>query len=682
MSVFDRLRLVRVILAIGVVLRALAWGIAIALTLVIGTAFADRHVALGVATRDALLVIAVSTAVIAAAALVWRDRAVSSLGRVALWIEEREPSLEYRLVTAVETGAENLVSRDQATRWPATARGRAVRALGAPVIVAIVAAAVLLSLPSGAVARIRSPHAGDALDRPARSGAARGSRLSPLVARIAPPAYSGEGATTVDEPTDIRALVGSVVTLRGRGTADGISAIAGAESLSAVPHGDQWAIVWHLSAKPVALELRDGASRRIVAIEPVVDHPPTVTLVAPAHDSVLRTPKGRIALTADLNDDFGIASASFEYIISSGEGETFTFKSGTFGAVKPTAAKATITATLSLDSLGLKPGDIVHLRAVARDANDASGPGIGTSETRALRIARADEYDSVAVDAAPPSEAEKGAISQRMLIMLAEALEQKRPKLQRGVVVSESRSIAADQKKLRRTVGDIVFTRLGAEPSGEERSEEESPQRAKTMVELLARADSATNRTADALDFEGGESPVVAVNKPLLEAYNAMWDASTELETGEPGKALPHMRRALAAIQKARNAERLYLRGHPPQVVIDINKARLQGKDKGSASKRRPLTAADSMSQERMDRFVRIVELASRDARAAADSMLVLRIDALTDSPSFAAALGDAANAIRRDKRGDATTALAHARRLLAGAPAARDSIGRWGIVP
>jgi hypothetical protein len=303
-----------------------------------------------------------------------------------------------------------------------------------------------------------------------------------------------------------------------------------------------------------------------------VDELPSVVLIAPAHDSVLRTPTGRIGLSADATDDLGLVSAAFEYIISSGEGETFKFASGTIGAVKPSGRHAAIASSISIDSLALKPGDIVHLRAVARDANNVSGPGIGVSETRSIRIARRDEYDSVAVDAAGPADEEKSVISQRMLIILAEALEKRRPSLRRDTVVSESRRIAADQKRLRRTVGDIVFTRLGGDPSGEEHSDEESPSRAKTMAEMLARADSATNRTNDPIDFEGGESPVVAVNKPLLEAYNAMWSAGTELEIGEPGRALPHMRRALAAIQKARQAERLYLRGAAPQVVIDVSK--------------------------------------------------------------------------------------------------------------
>jgi hypothetical protein len=142
------------------------------------------------------------------------------------------------------------------------------------------------------------------------------------------------------------------------------------------------------------------------------------------------------------------------------------------------------------------------------------------------------------------------------------------------------------------------------------------------------------------------------------------------------------MRRALAAIEKARQAERLYLRGKAPTVIVDVGKARLQGKDKGTSSIRRTLSIDDEAARKRADRFINIVEMSARDPRSAADSLLVLRIDALADAPAFAAALGDAANALRRGKADDATFALARARRALAAAPAAQDSIARWGIVP
>lgn len=680
MSPFARVRSVRNILVAGVVIRALGWGMAVALTVFIAGALVDVHVALSMTTRYLLMAITVASFVAVAGALLWRDRSVLAMHRVALWIEEHDPSLEYRLVTAIEARREAFVPSTGSERWTSTAAARVSRAVVTPIVAAAIAFIAPIFVPSGAVARIRSPRVGDALERgPIRPGE---SRLAPLVAQIEPPAYSGEKATSVDEPSDLRTLVGSIVTLRGRGDAAGIAAKVDTATLPAVARGERWSITIKVGAKPTAVRLTDGRAQRIVAIEPTVDNPPSVTLVAPAHDSIIRTPHGRVPLTADVNDDHGIATASFEYIVSSGEGETFTFKSGTLGAVKPSGKRTSIQSSLSLDSLELKPGDIVHVRAVARDANDASGPGIGTSETRSLRIARADEYDSVAVDAAPPPDADKNVISERMLILLAEALEKKRPSMKREPFVGESRSIAADQKRLRRNVGEIVFTRLGGDPSGEEHSDDDSPAKAKTMEELLARADSATNVSGAALDFEGGESPVVAVNKPLLEAYNAMWDASTELELGDPARALPHMRRALAAIQKARVAERLYLRGQPPAVVVDLNKVRLSGKEKGSASKRRPLTASDSAMQSRADRFVNIVELAAHAPAAAADSLLLLRIDVLPDNPALAAALGDAATAMRRGKANDATLALTRARRTLGGAPVARDSIARWGIVP
>jgi hypothetical protein len=173
---------------------------------------------------------------------------------------------------------------------------------------------------------------------------------------------------------------------------------------------------------------------------------------------------------------------------------------------------------------------------------------------------------------------------------------------------------------------------------------------------------------------------VVAVNKPLLEAYNAMWSAGTELEIGEP---VARFRTCvgLAAIQKARQAERLYLARSAPQVVIDISKSRLKGKDKGRVEARRALTS----SIRRVTRASVVSPRSSswrRAIRARRSTRCLLRIDALGDEPAFAAALSDAASAMRRGKSGEASTALTRARRALAGSPIVRDSLARWGIVP
>jgi len=684
MSPFARLRVVRLTLAVGATIRALAWGAVAALTLLLAAAAVDSYAPLALGTRHAIQLVALGAGLATFAALIWRDRRVWKLQRVALWLEERDPTIAYTLVTAVETGDATLVHAARGDRWTRTARRGAVRAPLVPFVATAITLVVLLLLPAGAVARIRSPHPGDSIRGSARRDASR-SRLSPLVARIEPPVYTHTPPSSVDDPTEIRPIAGSVVTFSGRGEAEGIVVHVNAESLVTNGRDDEWSIRVIAGIKPVAVRFTDRSFERLVVINPLVDAPPVVALRSPGKDSVIRAPTGRLTLSADASDDFGIASAVFEYIVSSGEGETFKFRSGTISGTPITAPRAThasMTATLSLDALKLVPGDIVHVRAVARDANTVSGPGVGTSETRALRIARTGEYDSLAVEAAAPTDEAKNVVSQRMLIILAEALERRRPRLARDSVVGESRSIAADQKRLRRSVGDVVFMRLGGSQSAEEHSDEDSPARAKTMQDLLARADSATNRSTDPIDFQGGESPVVAVNKPLLEAYNAMWDASTQLEIGEPAAALPHMRRALAAIEKARQAERIYLRGRPPQVVIDIDKARLKGKDKGSSATRLPVSVSDSVTRSFQSRLVGAIELSALDAPAAIDSLTVLRIDALIDNPGFAATLLPALDAMRRGRGAEATAALARARRSLAGPSIVRDSIPRWSGIP
>ena len=105
-----------------------------------------------------------------------------------------------------------------------------------------------------------------------------------------------------------------------------------------------------------------------MALEPRPDSVPVVRLLAPARDTVMRTARGALRLSAEAHDDIGLATAAFEYIVSSGEGESFKFKSGTLGTRRIDSEKdVKQDASLDLDAMSLKPGDMVHLRAVARD---------------------------------------------------------------------------------------------------------------------------------------------------------------------------------------------------------------------------------------------------------------------------------------------------------------------------
>ncbi len=250
--------------------------------------------------------------------------------------------------------------------------------------------------------------------------------------------------------------------------------------------------------------------------------------------------------------------------------------------------------------------------------------------------------------------------------------------------MSESRRIARDQARLRKEVSDLVFSRLGDDVSGEhfhgDGHQHGADQQVKgplTPEQLLAAAQKATEIHNEATDFAEDETPVVAINRPLLEAYNAMWDAGRELEAGAPRRALPPMYAALAAIQKARAAERLYLRGVPPRVVVDLQRVRLQATERGSDAFRVSQAPVGVARREAMDRLHRA--LTAADGSAAADSLLLIRLSLVGDWPAVAATF----DALIADVRGgrDATASVLAVRRALDGATTVRDSLPAWGPV-
>lgn len=682
MTALERLASARATLRAVVGLRALFWAAAIALLLLATAGTIDWLVGAPRALREIIAPAAVALAVIAAAFALYRGRRVRSTAAVALWLEERVPALRYTLVSALDVPVSSpMLEREiAAVHWTPVIRRALGRALLPPLLVLAAAATLLVALPAGIRARISEPRVGDALFRTPRAPGELRNRLSPLVAEVVPPPYTGEKTSTMDEPSSIEALTGGHIILRGQGSASGITATIAGAAIASLPRdsANTWRLDIVVPAKPAAVELRDRSYARSLILAPHADSLPVVTLDSPARDTVMRTPKGALTLGANATDDYGIDATWFEYIVSSGEGETFTFKSGVIHRVDAGNARSTkLTGALDLDSLQLKPGDLVHVRAVARDRNNVSGPGIGVSETRTIRVPRASEYNSLALEGAPPPDVDSSQLSQRMLIILAEKLQARRAKLPRAAVVKESQAIGSDEARLRQHVGEVVFSRLGGQPGTEDAGSNNAGSAQMTPDQLLAAANAATQGSAGATDFGGDETPVVAVNRPLLEAYNAMWDASRSLEVGEPGAALPPMRIALAAIQRARDAERLYLRGKAPVVIVDVNKVRLVGKrDAAASSPRFARVALDSSTERRAARFDAAINALGTNSAAAIDSLLALRVDALESAPQLAAALAPAIDALRAHR--DATDALGRARRIAAGTTVARiDS--PWG---
>jgi hypothetical protein len=686
-TILERVERARRALRMSTMAAAALRGLATALALLLVAALVDSLiVALPSIVRYAVPVVAAAAAIVIAARRALRSGVRADTTSAALWIEARFPSLRYALVTAIDpryAGTVPELERQAVSADFEPAVAKAVRrAVAGPGVAVAFCAIVLLLLPGGAVARVVRPAPGDVLAR-VRAGS-RANPLATIVVHVVPPAYSGLREESFDDPASVRALTGSAVTVEGRSASGLVVATLAGKETAATVAGDRWQVALSMPAIASAVRLRANAGdsaaehERLIVLEPAPDSAPVVVLTLPSRDSILRKPTGRIALEATASDDYGLATGAFELIVSSGGGENFTFKTHILGSKTFSSRTGELATSLSLDSLGLQPGDMLHLRAVARDRNNVTGPGVGTSDTRTLRIARSDEYDSVAVDPAPPPEAEKNALSQRMLLMLAQALEAKRSKISHAALVGESRSIALDQTRLRKRVGEIVFTRLGEDTGEEGDAVDKRIDQPVNADSVLAAADRAASAAAGtALEGNEDETPLIATNRPLLEAYNAMWSASSELEIGEPGKAIPFMKKALDALQTARSAERIYLRGKTKSVVVDIDRVRLQGKDKGAPQPRTPREPADPSRVQRVARFDAALSLIRTAPSAAVDSLLLLRLDLLDRDAPAAHAIETAANALRGGH--DATSALIAARRALAAAPSGATALSAWG---
>lgn len=644
MTTTERVSRVQRLIATGAIASALIWGVAAAIGVLAITVL--MHPWLG-RDGDPRRTPAIIELFVVTSLMLWRVRHIWSRQRVALWIEEKIPRLQYALVTAMDPAAADTRKELDALVAREDLRSVALKAVRKK----LTPAGVALVLMGGLLYISPAVHGGrPGLGAVLRKGAATspkvpGSRLEMLTAEVVPPAYVRQRSQRLDDPESISALVGSAITIRGPAGPTGITARLGEAVIRVSDSRDEWSARLTMPSSPAAIRFTDRGHDRIIVLEPRNDLEPKVVLVAPVHDTTLRTPKLVTTIRAQISDDVGLNDGWFEYLISSGSGETFTGRTINTPAERFDGARTgSLAATLDLSSLKLGQGDVLSIRAIARDLNNLSGPGTGTSDTRTIRIARADEYDSLSIEAAAPPPIDSSAMSQRMLILMTEALVKKEKTLARSEWVKQSSDIGTMEDRIRKRVYDILY-------------EQDSPE--------------------GPSDTEEAETEIRAIRNPdLKQAYDALWQAVRSLQIAEPKEALPPMRVALKALDRARLAQRLYLRGAQPKIIVDLERVRLTGKEKGSSSTRSPHSFADSMRVGLSDRFDAALDLIGSSPARAISELALIRADALASLPAFASALGEATAAMRAGR--DATPGLVRARRALDRSPEGKPGLPAW----
>lgn len=625
-------------LVAAVFIIALASALVAAVVTAAGLAVVVLVVPITPAMRSVLGFAGILIAAGAAALMVWRNRTAFAIDHVALWIEECEPRLQYAVVTAIDArfarARASLDATAAALPVAAAVRRRLIRGTSPVAAAGTIAATILIfGFSAGGFRSIPTPR---------RTAGLVVDRLGDLRVRVTPPAYARAATHTLVDPLSVDALIGSQVQVEGRGASAGLVASLGDKAISVTSIATGWMVRLPMPRQPIGLQVRDSALRRerVLVMEPRADAPPTATLILPARDTTIAGVDGAMVVRAAVSDSIGLSRGRIEYLVSSGSGETFTAHLVTSALVDFANARAgQLVDSVPWRRLALKAGNVVSIRAVIDDDNTVTGPSRATSETRTVRLAKpAEPPTSVR---AGPARVDTTVLSERMLILSVETLNRQRPALSRHDFVNRAVDIGQAQSLLKARVDQLLH------PS-------------------------------DPTDGTGGDAAALSLEATtaLETAYDAMADAERALGVAETDSALPSMRKALRALDRLRRGARLYLRGAPPHIAIDIERVRLTGRDTGQASHRTAL-AREGMERDRLvDRLDAATDTAQRSPPDGLRVLTSLRVDLEGEYPQAAASVAVAVDALRQGH--DPGPALGAARRALAGTVRAVPAVGRW----
>ena len=474
----------------------------------------------------------------------------------------------------------------------------------------------------------RQPASPPTAPRPSAATAAVATDATPqlhaIALRIAPPAYTGQAAST-QQALDVRAPQDSVLQWQLH--------IAHVQSAALHFHdGRQIALErgdddsWHarhtLSASALYRVVTEPAlaDAPLHRLDATTDLPPQVRVITPEQPLTLGRPGQRHwELLFEASDDYGVqAGASLLLTRTEGSGENITFHE-TRIALRGSgpATLRRFSQRVDIAALGAQPGDDLIARLDVRD-NRAPTAQAGQSPSLILRLPSEAEQQASDLEGAIKKVLPAYFRSQRQIIIDAEALIAQRRSLDAERFVVRADAIGVDQRILRLRYGQFLGEESEGEPEAppglskptgdhdsDGRSDDDGHDHAATghaghdHGEPQAPKPMGTTTVSDVL-AEYGHTHDHAEAATLLDpqtrailksALDAMWLSEGELRQGRPEQALPHAYKALAFIKQVQQAERVYLARLGPELPpIDMAR-RMTGKREGAASRRLAIDA-------------------------------------------------------------------------------------------
>jgi hypothetical protein len=260
----------------------------------------------------------------------------------------------------------------------------------------------------------------------------------------------------------------------------------------------------------------------------------------------------KIPLAVQLKDDYGISDASIMATVSSGKGEAVKFKEQeirwgrSFTGDQPMYS---LTKTLDLTALGLKPGDELYFYCRAKDNKGQE------TRTDMYIISLTDTAQLMSLEGMTMSTDVKPEYfrSERQIIIEAEQLLKEKDTIALTAFQNRSNDLGIDQKLLRLRYGKFL---------GEEAEEGQPGGGPSDTTDFGAFGDATKildvftdkhDNAEDATFFEPG------VKQQLKATLNEMWKAELQLRTFQPKEALPYAYKALRLLKDLQQQSRSYV---------------------------------------------------------------------------------------------------------------------------
>jgi hypothetical protein len=509
--------------------------------------------------REIAAAVAGVAAIVVMATISNRGLKHSTLEAAASRIEAVSGGLDNLLTTATALGAGRLQASSrmsaevirQATERTATVRPASAAPLLGPIALALAALA-----GAGAVSW-------SAFSRPRPSSieiaAPVHGTIRDVRATITSPAYIVRHPQVLENPEQLLVPEGGRVRIELSSSAPAAWLVEPGQPVRSLTAegAERFAAEWSPAGSNVVVlavgpRAAEPADSRVVNVMVTPDTAPRVRITSPAHDLAFIDSRQAVDIAIDASDAEALMGLRLVYVRMSGSGESFAFAEG---AIPVAVEKANERewhghARLLLSSLKLDDGESIVYRALVRDSN----PHAGWLESEAYTIEVGKRLEFASSGSAVPGEERRYALSQQMVIVKTERLQAERPRPDTASWAERTRLLAMEQRMVR---AEVVFL-SGGEVEDEVVEAEQANELQEGRLQNAGRAE-------------------------MLRAINDMSRAEARLNAGDTAGALGFERSALAALQRAFDRRRYFLRTLGERSRIDPSR-RLTG----DSSKARP----------------------------------------------------------------------------------------------